>query len=672
MNDNERRFKINWADIVSKIIFLIIFVLILMWFFPNNNVNSDNNINNKDKSVLEKYNFGVLFDKIFKDNLNEMKYAAKSYFTKERMPAAGEEKTLTLQEMYDMNLLLPLIDKNDKACSSEKSLVKVTKEGQEYRMKITLSCGEETKTITEVIGCYDFCEDGSCKGQIATKLQYQFLREVERTTYSCPKGYTLKGKYCYTSEFGGRIEATEIISKDKVTYEDAKKNTGSHKVYTDITKVEGNPTYSCPEGYKLNGTKCEKIEYSEPTTESGYSCPEGYEKNGNYCYKSNVTSATPNYSYTCPSGYTLNGTKCSKVIKTNPTTIISGYTCPSNCTPEANKNTCLTQTTKAANSSTKVTGYTCPSGYSLSGTTCSKKVANGTSYGSWYSTGSVATYDSYRGAYLSTSSTSRWAYTGKTRVKGCNNTCYVTKYQYVLQRRSATTNYKTVTTAATKLTTTTYTCSGIGGTLSGKNCIISTRKSCVPKYKITCTTGTLVENVCEQTNTIDATKKIDKYSCPAGYTLDGTICKNVEVIPGTPTEGEKTCPEGYTKEGDACQKTTTKPAEEVPGKVTYSCPEGYINEENKSCYKNETTEGDYYCENEKAELVGNKCKITTPGGKVTGYKCPNGYTKNAKYCYKYVSKKINATSKTVLTYEYKWSYLKTLPGWTRTGKTRSA
>ena len=207
MEENGRRFRVNWFDIVSKVIFLIIFVLILMWFFPNNNANNNNG---NDEDVLSKYNFSVLFDRIFRENLNEMKYAAKSYFTLERMPGVGEEKTLTLQEMYDLNLLLPLIDKNDKACDANKSIVKVTKEGEEYHMKITLSCGDETKTITEIIGCYDFCEDNKCKEEIATKLQYQFMREVEKTNYSCPSGYTLNGKYCYSTEFGKRIEATKI------------------------------------------------------------------------------------------------------------------------------------------------------------------------------------------------------------------------------------------------------------------------------------------------------------------------------------------------------------------------------------------------------------------------------------------------------------------------------
>ena len=126
-------------------------------------------------------------------------------------------------------------------------------------------------------------------------------------------------------------------------------------------------------------------------------------------------------------------------------------------------------------------------------------------------------------------------------------------------------------------------------------------------------------------------------------------------------------------ENGKCKKTTTKPATEVEGKPTYSCPDGFTKEpDNSACCRVEVIEGDYYCENQNAELVGNKCKVTIPGGEVIGYSCPAGYTKDGKYCYKKTTKKINATSKTVITYEYKWSYFKSLPGWTRTGKTRNA
>lgn len=667
MNENGRSFRVNWFDIISKVIFLIIFVLILMWFFPNNANNSDNS---SDDSVLDKYNFSVLFDRIFRENLNEMKYAAKSYFTLERMPGAGEEKTLTLQEMYDLNLLLPLIDKDNKACDANKSIVRVTKEGEEYHMKITLSCGDETKTITEIIGCYDFCQDNNCKEELATKLQYQFMREVEKTTYSCPSGYTLKGKYCYSTEFGKRIEATEILSKDKVVYEDAKKNTGEHKVCTEITEVPGETTYSCPEGYELDGTKCTKVEYTEPTTSQEYTCPEGYEKNGNYCYKTDIKSADQSYAYTCPFGYSLNGTECTKTLTSNTSLVLNGYTCPSGCSPTGNGSTCQTKTTKAATVTSKVTGYKCPSGYTQSGSTCTKRVQNGYSYGGWRLVGTY-TYDYKKATY--TNETSKLVATGTSEKQSCAGCGFTTYYHYAYYTRSKTANYTTYTTNATKVVTNTYSCKGIGGTLTGKNCVITTIKSCKPNYKNTCTIGTLVGNVCKLTDTIDASKIVDGYSCPAGYTLKDNICEKVEVIPATPTEGEKSCPDGYVMDGNKCKKTTTIPADETTGEPTYSCPDGFTKEpDNSACCRVETIEGDYYCENSNAVLEGNKCKITIPGGEVIGYSCPNGYTKEGKYCYKKTTKKINATSKTVVTYEYKWSYFKSLPGWTRTGKTRNA
>lgn len=666
----ERDFRINWSDIISKIIFLIIFVLILVWFFPtcSNNDNSKNN-----DSVLEKYNFSVLFDRIFKDNLNEMKYAAKSYFTKERMPEAGEEKTLTLQEMYDKNLLLPLIDKDNNACDAEKSTVKVTKDGKEYKMKISLTCGEETKSITEVIGCYDFCEDGSCgeKGTITTGLQYQFMREISNTSYSCPKGYTLKGKYCYTETFGDRIPAEEIISEEKTYYEDAKKNTDKEvKIYTQVIPEKGETTYTCPAGYELDGTVCKKDEYTDPIHEKGYTCPTGYTLNGNYCYKTTTISATPEYTYTCPSGYTKSGTTCSKVIESSPVQKLVGYTCPSGCTAKGDGSTCTTKTTKDAKATKKLDYYSCPSGYSKNGSKCTKKVANGYSYGSWKLVSNYS-YTYKKSTYTNT--TSKLVYTGSSTKKSCSSCRPIRYYHYAYYTRSKTTKYKTTTTSATAHYKTTYSCSGIGGTLSGSKCIITNTKNCTPKYNTVCTLGVLVGNICKQTDTRDADKEITGYTCPTGYTQIGNTCTTSIVIPATEVEGETTCPQGYEKVGETCKKTTTTPATEVPGKITYSCPEGFtLDPSEPSCYRVDKIEGDYYCENSQAELIGKQCKITIPGGEVIGYKCPTGYIRDGKYCYTKVTKKVTATSKTVVSYQYKWSYLKSIPGWTRTGRTRSA
>lgn len=550
MENNKR--NINWYDILSKIIFLIIIILILMWFFPRGTNNSNNNVNDKLDTINSKLT--VLVDKVFRDNLNEMKAAAKAYFTKDRMPSEeGDSVKLTLQEMYDQNMLLPLMDKNNKACSAEKSYVKVTKVGNEWKMKVSLTCSGETKSIVETIGCYDFCKDGNCKNTIATNLQYQFVREVESTKYTCSAGYHLKGRYCYSEVFSDRKAAEEIWEKESTKSTDASKvEGGEKKTCIDAIETEGQISYTCPAGYTLNGTTCEKTETTTAAQGSDYSCPNGTTKNNNYCYSTSTVAATVNYSTSCPSGYTKSGSSCYKKVK-------SGYT-----------------------------SWKYKKSYSQR--TYSREYKNSTSWLDYI--GSYKAYPCNNGKYS----------------RSCPRK--VTYYRYRYYTRSATYSKKYAS----------------------------------------------------------MTKKVSSITCPSGYSRNNNTCTKSVVTPATESTN-LSCPDGYKIEGSTCSKVVSTPATEVKGDTTYSCDTGWALE-GKSCCQTEKTDDKYYCEDTSAILEGNKCLTTVPAH-IVGYKCPDGYTKKDNSCYKTVTKKVRATNKTVVRYQYKWSSFKSLYGWTRTGKTRS-
>ena len=50
-----------------------------------------------------------------KDNLDEMKEAAVSYYTTERLPKnVGDKEKMTLQAMIDKKIITTLLDKNNK------------------------------------------------------------------------------------------------------------------------------------------------------------------------------------------------------------------------------------------------------------------------------------------------------------------------------------------------------------------------------------------------------------------------------------------------------------------------------------------------------------------------------------------------------------------------------
>ncbi len=142
--DGERR-RFPLLEFLLKLILIIIFVLLLVWLLPIPNLTGLNN-------------------RIFNANVSEMKDAAISYFTTDRLPQnEGDSVVLTLQEMLDMKLLLPFTDKDGKSCDTKNSYVKLTKTATEYELKVYLKCNKEEDYIIVHLGCYSYCEGAICE-----------------------------------------------------------------------------------------------------------------------------------------------------------------------------------------------------------------------------------------------------------------------------------------------------------------------------------------------------------------------------------------------------------------------------------------------------------------------------------------------------------------------------
>lgn len=145
---NERNENFSLKETLLKGLFFVGFIVILVLLFPTRcSLKTTNDING-----------------IFNENLKTMKEAAISYFTIERMPLIeGETKELTLGEMLDEKLLLEFEDSNGKSCSKTESYVMVTKNTDEYLMKINLKCTDKEDYIYVHLGCYDYCEGLLCE-----------------------------------------------------------------------------------------------------------------------------------------------------------------------------------------------------------------------------------------------------------------------------------------------------------------------------------------------------------------------------------------------------------------------------------------------------------------------------------------------------------------------------
>ena len=134
-------------DILVKVLFITIFIFLLMYLFPMPNLTP-------------------FYSSIFNDNIQTMKDAAEDYYTIKRMPTEdGKSTKMTLQEMLDKKLIIPFVDKDGKTCDNTKSYVKVTKDGDEYVLKVSLTCGKESNYVVERIGCHNFCKGQTCNDE---------------------------------------------------------------------------------------------------------------------------------------------------------------------------------------------------------------------------------------------------------------------------------------------------------------------------------------------------------------------------------------------------------------------------------------------------------------------------------------------------------------------------
>ena len=216
MYQEERKSSGIIRKVLLTIIFLILLIFILVWFFPTKN------------------SLKPLYEGIFRDNLNSMREAAETYFTNERLPKnVGDKVRLTLQEMLDMHLLLPFVDKDGKVCDLKASYVEVIKTETEYEMTVNLVCPKEEAYIVEHMGCYDKC-DNTCSTNENSKpnptntkvTYYEFKRsnnEKVLSHYECEKdGYSLgKDSICYRKEEVTSNKEAIPVKEERTEYKDA-------------------------------------------------------------------------------------------------------------------------------------------------------------------------------------------------------------------------------------------------------------------------------------------------------------------------------------------------------------------------------------------------------------------------------------------------------------------
>lgn len=232
-DNNDKRETLK--GIFIKIVLVVLFIFVLMMLFPTKGFVT----NYVDKKVAENGSADN-----FNNNLLAMATAGSGYFTSSRLPEnTGDKVKMTLGEMYDNKLLVKFSDSNNKTCNTKKSYVEVTKEEDEYTMKVNLSCSDKEDYIMLHMGL-----DGTQFPSTST-ARCEFVKNLDDTW-----------AYGEWSSWG-----TKKIVEDgtnQVQTKVSKVQTGTQRVAHNSVKEEkaimayynGSPIYVCTSNYDNAGT----------------------------------------------------------------------------------------------------------------------------------------------------------------------------------------------------------------------------------------------------------------------------------------------------------------------------------------------------------------------------------------------------------------------------------
>ena len=575
-------------------------------------------------------------EQIFRDNLREIKDAAVSYFTNERLPQKiGQKATISLGKMQDEKLVLSVIDSNKKTCDTSKSYVEVTKEKNEYVMKINLSCSDMEDYIIIHLGCYDYCKDNICEKKNEEGIT-EFEYEYKKTTSCTMSDWSNWGEWTTKREKTSDLKKEDVkVETIKKSYTDTKdsivKTTYNCDSYGSDYKLEGDKcvkrtsrkevidatpsdySYNCNQypGYTLNGTKCEKVISSKEVIDATkvdaiYTCDSSYTKVGTKCEKlvtiTETRNALPNpTTYTCPNGYTKDGTKCYRMVDKKETKD-ANVSCPSGYTNTNGKCIYNYQEKETINATQDLDTYTCPSGYKKDDIK--------------YVVKSGDTLQSIANLY----------HISIDAIKKVNNITSLSVGKTIsIPAQYQTLCYKMID--KTDTVSATIVCPGTSK-LNGTTCIETVGKTssvkATPQYRDKTVYYTVTDRCRRQEGTTKNVYKCVDGNCgmypETSYEYVWYDCPREEAVTEKEIAGY-TCPNSnysYNKKTNQCTIITYSDVNVEPESIT--CPTNYTRN-GYQCVRN-------YQERQNVNASKN----------ATTYSCPGGYTKDGTTCYRMINK----------------------------------
>ena len=235
MYDEENNNRESLKGIFIKIVLVVLFIFVLMMLFPTKGFVT----NYVDEKVAE--NVG---NDNFNNNLLAMATAGSGYFTSSRLPEnTGDKVKMTLGEMYDNKLLVKFSDSNNRTCNTNKSYIEVTKEEDEYTMKVNLSCSDKEDYIMLHMGL-----DGTQFPSTST-ARCEFVKNLDDTW--------AYGKW---SSWGtkkiSKTSTNQVQTKVSKVQNGTRRVSHSNVITNNAVKINynGEPKYVCASSYDNAGT----------------------------------------------------------------------------------------------------------------------------------------------------------------------------------------------------------------------------------------------------------------------------------------------------------------------------------------------------------------------------------------------------------------------------------
>lgn len=391
MLDEENK-KFTLKDFILQLLFIVLFLFILMWLFPTKQFMTNYVDGALDKKLDQKLD--PIYARFFNENIGTMQDVAKSYFTTERLPKnIGDKKKITLGEMLDNHLLVEFTDSKGESCNRKESYAEVTKDKNEYVMKVNLNCTDNSDYVLVHMGCYQYCTTAICEKQATTTVVQNTVNNAPKTVTKSVnnKNYSCEYQKVTDAKWGNYSDWSEWTSSkiDKTNYNQVETKTvkvyvgtntvAEEKVLTKEAAKKVKTTYYCDNSYNNAGTYTKNTTCTKSALSTAKASSKADYVNGVSKKTTSTTSCNRISNAHYATGYKTNWSSYSWYDSYKAAN--SGWKCTSSRKVKVAGSTYKTQWYCASSSKTSYKYvdyyyYTCPSGCYKSGDKCYKNVTN--------------------------------------------------------------------------------------------------------------------------------------------------------------------------------------------------------------------------------------------------------------------------------------------------------